>query len=92
MNAVNVKFSNEQQIMVLNKDVPAIVPYVEEYGGYMFYIGLGMAVLVLLILICYVLALFCGFCGKRPGKVIRDSVIFVTRFGSFCMKSGDKTH
>ena len=34
-----------------------------------YYIGLGLSCLVLLLLVCHVLGLFYGFCGKRPGNV-----------------------
>ena len=45
----------------------------DEYiGGYMYYIGFGMSLMVLLVLICYVLGLFYGFCGNRPGNVYGD--------------------
>lgn len=37
-----------------------------------YYIGLGLSCLVLLLLVCHVLGLFYGFCGKRPGNVYGD--------------------
>lgn len=40
--------------------------YMREYGEYRYYLGLGIASLLLLILICIVCGLLCGICGKRP--------------------------
>ncbi|XP_037940754.1 prominin-like protein isoform X3 [Teleopsis dalmanni] len=40
--------------------------YLNEYGPYRFYIGIGVCTVLLLILICLVMALLCGICGKRP--------------------------
>ena len=56
----------------INRDIPKIKPELDEYSDYAYYIGLGMSCLVLLILTCYTLGLFYGFCGKRPGNVYGD--------------------
>jgi len=56
----------------INRDIPKIKPELDEYSNYIYYIGLGMSCLVLLILSCYVFGLFYGFCGKRPGNVYGD--------------------
>ena len=56
----------------VESDVPNIKPYLVEYGDYVFYIGLGMSLMVLLILLCYIFGLFYGFCGKRPGNMYGD--------------------
>ena len=55
-----------------HKSIPDLEPYMDEYGIYVYYIGLGMSCLVLLILSCHILGLFYGFCGKRPGNVYGD--------------------
>ena len=58
---------------VIQNDIPRQKAPMDEYiGGYMYYIGFGMSLMVLLVLICYVLGLFYGFCGNRPGNVYGD--------------------
>jgi len=59
-------------VAAVESDVPKIKPYLVEYGDYVFYIGLGMSLMVLLILLCYIFGLFYGFCGKRPGNMYGD--------------------
>lgn len=54
------------------KQIPEMEPFLDDYGIYIYYIGLGMSCLVLLILSCHILGLFYGFCGKRPGNVYGD--------------------
>ncbi len=44
----------------------------DEYSGYLFYIGLGMSFMLLLVFVCHVFGLFYGFCGQRPGNVYGD--------------------
>ena len=56
----------------INRDIPKIKPELDEYSNYIYYIGLGMSSLVLIILTCYIFGLFYGFCGKRPGNVYGD--------------------
>lgn len=56
----------------INQKVPETQPILDEYGVYVYYIGLGMSCLVLLVLSCHILGLFYGFCGKRPGNVYGD--------------------
>lgn len=57
----------EIDVAVIQKDVPQIDSYTEMYIEYRYYVGLGMASMVLLILVCFVMGLFYGMCGKRPG-------------------------
>jgi len=60
-------------LQVIQNDIPRQKAPMDEYiGGYMYYIGFGMSLMVLLVLICYVLGLFYGFCGNRPGNVYGD--------------------
>ena len=56
----------------INRDIPKMKPDLDEYSNYIYYIGLGMSCLVLLILTCFIFGLFYGFCGKRPGNVYGD--------------------
>ena len=62
----------EGNVEMVNSDVPKLKPWLDEYGEYLFYIGLGMSFMVLLILMCFVFGLFYGFCGKRPGNMYGD--------------------
>jgi prominin 1 len=62
----------DSSVATVESDIPKIKPLLDEYGDYAFYIGLGMAFMVLLILLCYIFGLFYGFCGKRPGNVYGD--------------------
>jgi len=39
---------------------------ITQYGYYRYYTGLSVSSVMLLILLCCTLGLFCGFCGKRP--------------------------
>ncbi len=68
------RFLNELDghVAAVSADVPKLEPRLEEYSEYHFYIGLGMAFMLLLILVCHVFGLFYGFCGKRPGNVYGD--------------------
>ncbi|XP_046404286.1 prominin-like protein isoform X3 [Ischnura elegans] len=43
--------------------------FIKEYSQYRYYLDMGMSVLLLVILLCIVLGLFYGFCGKRPDSV-----------------------
>ncbi|XP_071444915.1 prominin-like protein isoform X2 [Hetaerina americana] len=43
--------------------------FIKEYSQYRYYLDMGMSVLLLIILLCIVLGLFYGFCGKRPDGV-----------------------
>ncbi|XP_001946597.2 prominin-like protein isoform X2 [Acyrthosiphon pisum] len=38
----------------------------KEFSPYRYYVCLGVAITLFLILICLTLGLFCGFCGSRP--------------------------
>lgn len=40
--------------------------YISEYSKYNYYIGLALSSVLLLVLLCVVLGLLCGICGKRP--------------------------
>ena len=57
----------EIDVAVLQKDVPQLDDYTGVYIEYRYYVGLGMSSLLLLILVCFVMGLFYGMCGKRPG-------------------------
>jgi len=59
-------------LQVIRDDIPRQKHYLDEYGNYLYYIGFGMSLMVLLILCCYVLGLFYGFCGNRPGNIYGD--------------------
>uniref|UniRef100_A0A0K2T7V4 Prominin1Alike [Acyrthosiphon pisum] n=2 Tax=Lepeophtheirus salmonis TaxID=72036 RepID=A0A0K2T7V4_LEPSM len=57
----------------VRRDLPSYVSFtMRDIGKNLYYIGLGMSCLVLIILICYILGLFYGFCGKRPGNEYGD--------------------
>ncbi len=56
----------------IRSEIPKAQPILDEYGVYVYYIGLGMSMLVLIVLTCHILGLFYGFCGKRPGNVYGD--------------------
>ena len=45
----------------INREIPKVKPDLNEYSNYIYYIGLGMSCLVLLILCCYVFGLFYGY-------------------------------
>ena len=60
------------QLSAAKKNSPDVEPIINDYGHYAFYVGLGMAFMTFIILICYVFGLFYGFCGKRPGNVYGD--------------------
>ncbi len=68
------KYLNEfdGSVASVESDIPKIKPLLVEYGDYVFYIGLGMSFMLLIILLCYIFGLFYGFCGKRPGNVYGD--------------------
>ena len=57
----------EIDVAVIQKDVPQLDSYTGLYIEYRYYVGLGMASLVLLVLFCFVMGIFYGMCGKRPG-------------------------
>lgn len=40
--------------------------YIQEYYKYVYYGGIGLSSVLLLVLLCVVLGLLCGICGKRP--------------------------
>ena len=42
-------------LQVIRDDIPRQKHYLDEYGNYLYYIGFGMSLMVLLILCCYVL-------------------------------------
>eukprot|EP00092_Neocalanus_flemingeri_P006838 GFUD01007383.1.p1 GENE.GFUD01007383.1~~GFUD01007383.1.p1 ORF type:complete len:948 (+),score=147.14 GFUD01007383.1:408-3251(+) len=62
----------EIDVAVLQKDVPQIDDHTLVYVKYRYYVGLGMASLILLILFCFVMGLFYGMCGRRPGGLYGD--------------------
>merc|ERR1719445_1586517 len=62
----------EIDVAVLQKDVPQPDEHSGLYIKYRYYVGLGMASLVLIILGCFIMGLFYGMCGKRPGGLYGD--------------------
>ena len=44
----------------------------EVVGLFRYYMGLAMSSVLLVVLTCLTLALFCGFCGKRPDASYGD--------------------
>merc|ERR1719336_1091870 len=62
----------EIDVAVIQKDVPQLDEHSGLYIKYRYYIGLGMASLVLIILGCFIMGLFYGMCGKRPGGLYGD--------------------
>ena len=62
----------EIDVAVIQKDVPQLDQHTELYIKYRYYVGLGMASLVLVILGCFIMGLFYGMCGKRPGGLYGD--------------------
>lgn len=40
--------------------------YIEKYSIYRFHVGVAISSILLLVLVCLVISLFCGICGKRP--------------------------
>ena len=62
----------EIDVAVLQKDVPQLDEHSGLYIKYRYYVGLGMASLVLIILGCFIMGLFYGMCGKRPGGLYGD--------------------
>ena len=68
----NVLNEFDGSLTVVRNDIPRQKPALALYGGYLYYIGFGMACMVLLILCCHILGLFYGFCGKRPGNIYGD--------------------
>lgn len=40
--------------------------YIQEYYKYVYYGGIALSSVLLLVLLCVVLGLLCGICGKRP--------------------------
>ena len=57
----------DAHVETVSGDIPRLKPKLTEYSEYLLYIGLGMAAMLLIVLVCFVLGLFYGFCGKRPG-------------------------
>lgn len=67
------------QSVLSNIDIPPLleeVPKMEDltlqWVEYRYYTGMVMASIVLLILFCFVLGLFYGFCGRRAGALYGD--------------------
>lgn len=40
--------------------------YIQDYYKYVYYSGIALSSVLLLVLLCVVLGLLCGICGKRP--------------------------
>uniref|UniRef100_T1IK67 Prominin-like protein n=1 Tax=Strigamia maritima TaxID=126957 RepID=T1IK67_STRMM len=58
--------------------VNTIKAYSDEYASLRHYVGLGLCCAVLLITICFVCGLFCGFCGHKPHPYGNDTCSRVT--------------
>eukprot|EP00092_Neocalanus_flemingeri_P012480 GFUD01013453.1.p1 GENE.GFUD01013453.1~~GFUD01013453.1.p1 ORF type:complete len:941 (-),score=227.62 GFUD01013453.1:453-3275(-) len=59
-------------LAVIQKDIPKLDTHTLKYVEYRYYVGLVMASGILLILFCFILGLFYGMCGKRPGGLYGD--------------------
>merc|ERR1719318_1103876 len=55
----------EIDVAVLQKDIPEIENQTLEFVKYRYYVGLGLAAMVLLILFCFIMGLFYGMCGSH---------------------------
>ena len=75
----------------LKADLPKLDEMGQQWVEYRFYVGLGMASTLLLILICLVLGLFYGFCGKRPGGLYGDDCCNRGTGASFLLLSAHLT-
>jgi len=53
-------------------DLPKLDELTSKWVEYRYYLGLGMASVILLLLICFILGLFYGLCGRRPGGLYGD--------------------
>ena len=53
-------------------DLPKFDGLTAKWVKYRYYLGLGMASAVLLLLVCFILGLFYGMCGRRPGGLYGD--------------------
>jgi len=53
-------------------ELPKLDQLTERWVEWRYYLGLGMASALLLVLIFFVLGLFYGLCGKRPGGLYGD--------------------
>ena len=62
----------EVDVAVIQKDVPEIDRQAGLYIEYRYYVGLGMSGMILIILVCFIMGLFYGMCGKRPGGYSED--------------------
>ena len=62
----------EIDVAVIQKDIPEIDKRAGMYIEYRYYVGLGMASMILIILVCFIMGLFYGMCGKRPGGYNED--------------------
>lgn len=62
----------EIDVAIIQKQIPSIDRYTRDFVENRYYIGLGMSSLILLILVCFIMGLFYGMCGKRPGGYYED--------------------
>jgi len=62
----------EIDLAVIQKDIPKLDDHSLEYVEYRYYVGLVMSSCILMILFCFILGLFYGMCGKRPGGMYGD--------------------
>lgn len=63
---------NDIDIAAVQKDIPLIDQHSGPWIQYRYYAGIGLSSLVLLILLCFILGLFYGMFGKRPGGLYGD--------------------
>jgi len=69
---IQLIFNQIDDNLKVQKDVKMIDDYTKEYVEYRYYIGLGMSALITLVLVCFILGLFYGMCGRRPGGLYGD--------------------
>eukprot|EP00090_Calanus_glacialis_P030997 TRINITY_DN5063_c0_g1_i1.p1 TRINITY_DN5063_c0_g1~~TRINITY_DN5063_c0_g1_i1.p1 ORF type:complete len:942 (-),score=271.59 TRINITY_DN5063_c0_g1_i1:188-3013(-) len=62
----------EVDLAVIKKDIPKLDEHSLKYVEYRYYVGLVMSSAILMILLCFILGLFYGMCGKRPGGLYGD--------------------
>jgi len=59
-------------VATVQKEVPEVHGRTLRWVRWRYYLGLGMASAVLLVLVLFILGLFYGMCGRRPGGLYGD--------------------
>ena len=59
-------------VRLVQQEVPVLHQKGQKFLEYRYYLGLGMASAVLLLLVLFILGLFYGMCGRRPGGLYGD--------------------